>query len=165
SMLKLRLTDFFVDDELMSPRLNDKFSRYVPESKEVELPDAGSTFALRFASLNYQLQHRVHYQYMLDGHDKEWQNADRTRTAVYTDVPAGRYTFKVKAFLLEAPDMYDIKTIDIVVPNHFLLSPNSIWLYMALAVAVMLGGMYWRQKKIAVRAKKQSEETMPETKE
>ena len=165
SMLKLRLTDFFLDDELMSPRLNGTFSQYVPESKEVELPEAGSTFALRFASLNYQLQHRVHYQYMLEGHDKEWLNADRTRTAVYTDVPAGRYTFKVKAFLLEAPDKYDMRTIDIVVPNHFLLSSDAIWLYMALAVAAMLGVMFWRQKKLAMQAKPQSEKTVTETEE
>lgn len=154
SMLKLRITDFFVDDELMSPRLNSTFDKYIPECKEVELPNSGCTFALRFASLNYQLQHRVHYQYMLEGYDKDWINTDRTRTAVYTNVPAGRYTFKVKAFLLEAPDKYDMKTIVVVMPHHFLLSSDAIWLYMALGVVGMIGFMFWRQKRLALRAKR-----------
>ena len=79
SLLRLRITDFYLDDKLMSPRLDSTFQKYIPETMQVELPHSGSTIAFRFAALNYALQHRIQYQYMMEGLDDDWQNADKTR--------------------------------------------------------------------------------------
>lgn len=132
SQLKLRITDFWIDDELVSPRLNDLYNYYVPESSSVELPSRTSSFAFRFASLDYQLQHRVLYQYMLEGYDETWQNADSRRTASYQDLPAGVYLFRVKAFLLESPDRYDMRTIEVTVPPFWFMSPAALWCYLVI---------------------------------
>ena len=134
ALLKLQITDFFINDVLQSPRLNSTYDYYVPTSKRVELPTGNDNFAFRFAAMNYQLQHRMHYQYMLEGYDKDWQNAGKDRMAFYSGVPAGTYTFKVKAFLLESPDQYDLRTIEVVVPNTFLLSPTAIIIYAILLI-------------------------------
>ena len=149
--LKLRITDFFYDGKLMTPRTDSTFTQYVPSLKEVVLPERGVPIAFRFASLNYQLQHRVHYQYMMEGYDREWQDAGKDRMAEYETLPSGTYRFKVRAFLLASPDQYDVKVMTVVVPAPFLLSKNSIWLYMALLAALMIGGIYYRQKKFALR--------------
>lgn len=146
--LKLRLTDFYLNDELMSPRLNDVFDYYVPEAKEVTLPDHSSLFSFRFASLNYQLQHRVHYQYMLEGYDKEWLTADKDRTVSYSNLPSGKYILRVKASLLESPDRVDVKSITIIVPPTFFLSSSAIWMYMAVFVLIGVGLLIWRQNKM-----------------
>lgn len=132
SLLKLRITDFFLNGELQSPRLNGTFDYYVPESKRVELPSSNCEFAFRFASLNYQFQHRIHYQYRLEGYDPEWRNAGKDRIATYSDLPTGTYRFQVKAFLLESPENYDMRTIEVVVPAFFLLSTTAIWFYLLL---------------------------------
>ena len=139
SLLKLNITDFFIDDEVQSPRLNNTYDYYVPVSKSVTLPSGNENFAIRFAALNYQLQHRVHYQYMLEGYDKDWQNADKDRTAYYSDVPSGTYIFKVKAFLLESPEKYDLRTMEIIIPSSILLSPTVLWIYLIVAI---LGGLF-----------------------
>lgn len=149
NILKLRITDFWVDGELQSPRLNDTYDYYVPESKSVRLPDHNVEFAFRFAALNYQLQHRIHYQYMLEGYDTGWQTADKTRTATYSNLPAGCYRFKVKAFLLESPEKYDLRQIEVVVPPYFLLSRNAVWLYMFLAIVISLWLLFYRQRQLA----------------
>lgn len=156
SMLKLHITDFYMNDELQSPRFNKTFDIYIPDAKEVRLPTHNTVFSFRFASLNYQLQHRVHYQYMLEGHDKDWKNADKSRMASYSNVPAGTYRFKVKAFLLESPEKYDLRTIEIKVPPYFLLSSGAIWVYMLLASGCAIWFMFRRQKEIA---KKHAEQT------
>jgi hypothetical protein len=134
SLLKLQITDFYINDALQSPRHNKTYDYYVPTSKSVKLPTGNDNFAFRFAAMNYQLQHRVHYQYMLEGYDKEWQNASKNRMAFYSGVPAGTYTFKVKAFLLESPDNYDLRTIEVVVPNTFLLSPIALIIYLIILI-------------------------------
>lgn len=129
SLLKLQITDFFYNKEIQSPRLNKTFDYYIPSSRKVKLPDHNGDFAFRFAALNYQLQHRVHYQYMLEGYDKDWQSAGRDRIAIYSDVPGGTYTFKVKAYLLESPDQYDIRTMEVIVPSPFYLSTFALIIY------------------------------------
>lgn len=149
NVLKLRITDFWLDNILQSPRLTDVYDYYVPESRKVVLPNHDSEFTFRFASLNFQLQHRVHYQYMLDGYDKEWRNADRTRMATYSDLPTGSYHFKVKAFLLESPEKFDMRDIEVEVPPYFILSSGAIWLYMALFLTLGIWFLLWNQNKLA----------------
>jgi hypothetical protein len=146
SLLKLQVTDFFLNDELQTPRLNSNYDYYVPQSRQVVLPYHGCKFSFRFAALNYQLQHRVHYQYKLEGYDKDWQNSGKSRTASYKDLPTGTYYFQVKAFLLESPEAYDMRTIEITVPPHFLLSSTAVWIYMAIILITLLVGLWWYQE-------------------
>ena len=153
SMLKLRITDFFINDELVSPRLNDYYTYYVPEAKEVKLPNHNTVFGFRFCAMNFQLQHRIHYQYMLEGYDTEWQNTDKLRQATYSGVPTGTYRFKVKAFLLDSPDKYDQRTIIVHIPPYFLLSSNAIWIYLVLLLALLLGLMFWWQRHLEIQQK------------
>lgn len=152
SLLKLRITDFYLNDELQSPRLNQTFDYYVPENRRVVLPSHGDEFAFRFAALNYQLQHRIVYQYKLDGYDHDWVNADKSRMASYRGLAAGTYRFQAKAFLLESPEAYDVRTIEVVVPPSFLLSPTAIWIYMVLLAIGMLYGLWWYQERLRKRA-------------
>ena len=137
SLLKLKITDFFINGEIQSPRLNDNFEEYPAESKSITLPRQNSVFSFRFAALNYQLQHRVHYQYMLEGYDQDWQNAGKDRIATYSDVPHGTYKFKVKAFLLESPDKYDMRTIEVIVPLNIFTSMTANWIYLVLMLLVL----------------------------
>ena len=151
SMMKLRITDFFIDDELVSPSQNDYYDYYVPEAKQVVLPSHSTAFAFRFAAMNYQLQHRVHYQYKLEGYNNEWCNADKKRMASYADIPTGTYRFRVRAFLLESPEKYDMRTIEVVVPPSFILAGSSVWLYMLLILCTSLGLMFWRQQQLQMK--------------
>ena len=139
SLLKLHITDFFLNGIIQTPRMPDQaFDYYVPESKSVKIPESNSAFSFRFAALNYQFQHRIHYQYMLEGYDDEWQNAGEDRMATYSNLPGGTYQFKVKAFLLESPENYDIRTIEVVVPY----SITSFFVYFILLLLVA-GLIYW----------------------
>ena len=144
SLLKLRITDFFLNGIIQTPRMPDQpFDYYVPESKKVKIPESNSTFAFRFAALNYQFQHRIHYQYMLEGYDDEWQNAGKDRMATYSNLSGGTYQFKVKAFLLESPENYDIRTIEVVVPYSF----TSFIVYFILLLLVAGLVYYWYRRR------------------
>ena len=159
SLLKLRITDFLLNDELMSPRLNDNFDYYVPEVRRVKLPKHGGVMTFRFASLNYQLQHRTHYQYRLLGYESEWRNAGKQRQATYSDLPAGTYLFQVKAFLLESPENYDMRTLEIVIPPYFLLSTSAVWIYLFLLMVGSVTGLWWHQEQLRKRYQSEHEVT------
>lgn len=136
SLLKLQITGFLLNDEWQSPRLGSKIDYYVPGSTHVDIPMNASNFGFRFAALNYPLQHRIHYQYMLEGYDDDWRNAEKERIAIYNDVPTGKYIFKVKAFLLESPEKYDIRTIEVKVGHH--LSSHTWLIILGILLLLML---------------------------
>ena len=142
SLLKLQITDFLLSDVRQSPRLGSEINYYVPGSKRVEIPRGASNFGFRFAALNYQLQHRIHYQFMLEGYDKDWRNADKMRLVIYNDVPSGKYTFKVKAFLLESPEKYDIRTMEVTVKGRLGSKAFISWTVCLLLLLILLFLLY-----------------------
>ena len=113
------------------------------------MPDHSCRFAFRFASLNYQLQHRVHYQYLLEGYDSHWQTATKERMATYENIPTGTYKFRVRASLIESPEKFDERVITVVIPPTFLLSTSAIWIYIVLVVLGGVAYLLWKQKRLA----------------
>jgi signal transduction histidine kinase/DNA-binding response OmpR family regulator len=71
----------------------DKHLSYNPD---IRLTHDRNSFSISFAALDYCEFERVHYHYMLEGFDKMWIDAGDNREAYYSNVPAGKYTFKVK---------------------------------------------------------------------
>ncbi len=51
----------------------------------------------RYAALSLIKSRNLHFRYKLEGFDPDWIDAGARRTAYYTNIPAGRYTFRVKA--------------------------------------------------------------------
>jgi signal transduction histidine kinase/ligand-binding sensor domain-containing protein len=54
-------------------------------------------FSFTFAAINLSIPQRVEYRYSLDGLDQEWVYAGTRRVAYYTNIPHGRYRFRVSA--------------------------------------------------------------------
>ena len=147
SLLKLQITDFFVNGELQSPRFNDNYDFYAPMARRIKLPINSNSFGFRFAAMNYALQHRVHYQYMLEGYEEEWHNAERNRIATYDKLKAGTYTFKVKAFLLESPEKFDLRTVEVVVPAFTGYGQIIYWIIGFVVLAVLLWLLFRMRRK------------------
>lgn len=151
--LKLRVTDMYVDGDLTAAYTNVGGGDVAHDSLKIQLPRHGSSFSCRFASLNLKWQHRIHYQYLLEGYDKNWRNADESRMAAYSDLPTGTYTLRIRAFLLEKPGKYDTCTVVVKVPPHFLLSANAVWIYIILIIAVAIFMLHLRQERMARMAR------------
>ncbi|WP_243348596.1 two-component regulator propeller domain-containing protein [Parabacteroides sp. FAFU027] len=67
-------------------------------SKSVMLKWSERNVELEFAALHFTNVRNNSYAYRLTGFDKEWKNADaNNRKALYTNLPAGKYLFEVKA--------------------------------------------------------------------
>ena len=63
----------------------------------VRIPAGHVHFEFDYAGLSFVAPQKVRYRYMLEGFDPAWTEADARRTAYYTNIPAGRYTFRVQA--------------------------------------------------------------------
>lgn len=72
-------------------------SKSVSETKEIWLPYEYNFITLNFVALNFTSGERNEYAYQLEGFDKDWIYIGAQRSATYTSLDVGTYTFKVMA--------------------------------------------------------------------
>ncbi len=68
----------------------------ISQAKEIVLSYSQSVFTFEFSVLNYTLPDKNQYAYKLEGFDKDWTFAGNKRSATYTNLDPGEYTFRVK---------------------------------------------------------------------
>ena len=56
-----------------------------------------SSFSIDYIGVNQTRGEKNNYAYMLEGLEKDWNYVDKLRTATYTNIKPGKYTFKLKA--------------------------------------------------------------------
>ena len=60
-----------------------------------ELPPGAGNWEVRYTALSFLAPQRVRFKYRLVGFDHDWVDAGTRRSAFYTQVPPGKYTFEV----------------------------------------------------------------------
>lgn len=80
-------------------RLNESFSPITAmENRDaIQISYQDYLIAFEFAGLDFASPSNNKYSYKLQGFDDDWIEAGDLRRATYTNLPAGDYTFKVKA--------------------------------------------------------------------
>jgi signal transduction histidine kinase len=63
----------------------------------VVLPAGGRALEVDYTGISFTAPEHVRFRYRLMGYDDDWVEAGTRRTAYYTRVPPGRYTFRVTA--------------------------------------------------------------------
>ena len=63
----------------------------------LQLAPGTDKLEIRYTALSLQVPRRVHFKYMLEGHDHEWIDAGLRRAAYYTNLSPGTYRFRVIA--------------------------------------------------------------------
>ena len=91
-------TYFDVIPELKYKDLNYKFvSLDQHEALKPELTYEYNSLTFEFAAPSFVNEEATLYQYKLEGFDQEWSNWSEETKAVYTNLPAEKYTFRVIA--------------------------------------------------------------------
>ena len=73
------------------------FDKPLYEMSTIELQYNENDFNFDFVALNYINSHKNEYAYLLEGYDEDWNHVGNRRTAFYTNLSPGEYTFRVKA--------------------------------------------------------------------
>jgi len=92
-------------------------------------------FQFDYAGLSFTAPQKVRYRYMLEGFDRDWTEAGARRTAYYTNIPPGRYTFRVQAANNDGLWNIEGAALTFELRPHFY---QTLWFY-ALLPAVTAG--------------------------
>ena len=90
-------------------------------------------FEFDYAGLSFVAPQKVRYRYMLEGFDHGWTEAGARRAAYYTNIPPGRYTFRVQAANNDGLWNTGGAALSFELRPHFY---QTIWFYVLLLAAV-----------------------------
>lgn len=105
------------------------------ETKSITLNYNQSVFSIEYAGLDFRKPEKLEYAFMLEGFEKEWNFVRNQRKATYTNLPAGKYTFKVKC---TSSGIFDNKTGNeleiIILPPWW----RTKWAYTVFAILLII---------------------------
>jgi len=144
------------DPNLGSANLIDK---HISEATRILVPTGTDMFSLTFSVPEYTNPMRMAFACRLNGFDADWKAVPaRQRTATYTNVPPGHYTFEVKAFFEGMPEEYSLRTIDIQVQAPWYRTGWAYAAYLLLLAGLTLFLLHLaRQRQRQIREKKDAE--------
>jgi PAS domain S-box-containing protein len=107
----------------------------------VQLRPGGGELEIHYTALSYTNPKLVRFKYILVGFDKDWIDADTRRIAYYTNIPPGKYTFKVIACNNEGVWNWNGTTLELNLAPHYY---QTNWFRgLVVVILILLGfGMY-----------------------
>ncbi len=75
----------------------DSVRRFYPIPENLVLPYRHNNISVDFGSVELNRPNLVRYQYILEGHDKEWSPVGNMASAIFGNLPEGTYVFKLRA--------------------------------------------------------------------
>jgi signal transduction histidine kinase len=64
-------------------------------NEEFRLPALTRNLQIDYTGLSFVVPQKVRFRYKLEGHDSEWQDPETRRQAFYSNLPPGKYRFRV----------------------------------------------------------------------
>jgi signal transduction histidine kinase/streptogramin lyase len=127
--------------------------RVAPHPRDLQIDYTAPTFAI---------PQKVRFRYRLDPYDRAWNDAGTRRQAFYTDLPPGKYSFRVIASNSDGVWNENAAKLDFsVAPAYY----QSKWFRAlgALALLTLLWAMYqWRVRQLAAQFNMRLEERVSE---
>lgn len=133
------LTDFKIFNQ--SVKIGDYDSllkQHISQTKEIVLTHQHSVFSIDFVALNFTQSEKNQYAYKLEGFDRDWNYVGSQRSATYTNLDAGNYTFRVKASNNDG--LWNEEGISLKIK---ILPPWwATWWFRTLAISIVLVSAY-----------------------
>jgi len=119
--------------------------------ENLRLPALTRDLEIDYTALSFSVPQKVHFKYMLEGHDVVWQEPGTRRQAFYSDLGPGNYRFRVIA------SNNDGVWNDVGATLNFNIAPawyQTIWFRVASVITglFLLWAIYWFRVRQVARA-------------
>jgi signal transduction histidine kinase/ligand-binding sensor domain-containing protein/CheY-like chemotaxis protein len=113
---------------------------------ELILPPGRGELEFRYTAIAFSSPETVRFKYKLEGFDPDWIDADTRRVAFYTNIPPGRYQFRVAVQGSNLAGNQDGVAVTLRLRPHFY---QSLWFWLANAVLIL--GLVWAAHLLRLR--------------
>ncbi len=105
--------------------------------RAIQLDPGTDGVSLRYTAITFVSASRLTFRYMLEGRDKTWTEAGSRREAFYTNLPPGKFRFRVAACNGSFPCKETTSALDFEILPHLYQRPWFIALSTALLVLLV----------------------------
>ncbi|MFA9390364.1 MAG: two-component regulator propeller domain-containing protein [Prolixibacteraceae bacterium] len=140
------------NDPAVIGALGSPLSKNISETKQITLDYKQTSFTIGFVALNFTHAAKNQYAYKLEGFDEDWNYVGTKQYATYTNIDAGKYTFKVRGSNNEGIWNPDPVELEIKVLSPF-WSTNWAYSFYVLCFVFII----WSFIKLLVIKSKQAE--------
>lgn len=109
----------------------------IGQTKEITLKHIQSVWSIEYAALDFEDADKIEYAFMLDGFEKDWNYVHKQRKATYTNLPAGRYVFRVKSTNAEGVWVDNERTLRVHILPSFWHTGWAMLLYVLIAALIL----------------------------
>ena len=134
----VHIEEVTVDDRLFHAG-EDSYARAEPGRGDM---------VIHYSGLSLIAPEKVRFQYKLDGYDRHWVDAGNRRTAYYSNIPPGRYTFHVRAANNDGVWNNAGAQFAIDLAPHFYQTRWFMALVIGVIVMAFTGGYQWRVRSL-----------------
>ena len=158
-------SSIWVNNQELTPRKTPSILSVNPDnSKDMQLPPNNHTLRLVFSALDMTNTEYIQYAYKLDGFDKNFRLTDNGHEANYTNLPPGKYVFRVKSTNNEGVWVENERTLSFEVLPTFSETPCATMLYFFLIVLFIAVAIYVYTVFYRIKNKAKNEELITQLK-
>jgi signal transduction histidine kinase/DNA-binding response OmpR family regulator len=111
--------------------------------RQVQLPYHLNAIRIQFASPNFERTSENEFQYCLEGFDAGWSSWTLETKKDYTNLPEGRYTFRVRARNVHRQEMPAAELSLVILPPWY-RTPWAYALYVLATLSLLFTLVRWR---------------------
>lgn len=133
--VNIELTDFQIFNQPVKQGMKGvEINSSISTAQLVELDHNQNVFSIEYTGLDYWVNNKFSYQYILEGYEENWHRVKDRRMATYTKVPPGEYKFMVK---FDNPGLMGNvpRELKIIVQPPFW---KTTWAYIIYIIVVLL---------------------------
>lgn len=120
----------------------DVLQKTLNETDHLVLSHEQNFITVSYAALDFVYPENIRYAFFLDGFDEEWIYVDRQRSATYTNLQAGDYTFRVRSTNSDGVWVDNERMLKVTIRPSFWETPLAIVGYIVVAALVILIVVY-----------------------
>ncbi len=106
--------------------------------ESIQLSYKDNDITISFGAVCYSLAPQYSCYYKMEGFDSEWIESNENKQAIYSNLPAGNYTFKVKLVLPGKENIFSEQQIHISVEKAPWFSTPAILLYIIIIIGIIM---------------------------
>jgi signal transduction histidine kinase/ligand-binding sensor domain-containing protein/DNA-binding response OmpR family regulator len=116
----------------------DVLTKSISETSLISLRYEQNSITLEFASFDYANSMGIQYSYFLEGFEKDWNEPSVNRSATYTNLDPGTYTFRVKTVSIDRKESNQGPALKIVILPPF----RQTWWFKSLIFLIISALFY-----------------------
>ena len=117
-------------------------SQSLNDTEHLVLSHEQNFITISYAALDFVYPENIRYAFFLDGFDEEWIYVDRQRSATYTNLQKGTYTFRVRSTNSDGVWVDNERMLKVTIRPSFWETPLAIIGYVVVATLVFLIAVY-----------------------